>query len=546
MIKYSGTDYRRIVAYDNDNLNRLRAERIRSSTGASWPSPWPPTTVPLTPASGDLLYDVTPGYGDTSGFDAVGNRRSRTSSGVNLVVQGGTGSALLNPQTSAAMLYDTDDRLNYVASPASYDKNGNALYQNGYTSQTTPSLVAPGSGTTDQYDLENRLTQRGTTVTIVYDGDGNRVKKTVGTTDTHYLVDYLNPTGYGQVLEEQPNPGGTPTVPMVKYTYGLDLVNQDRGGTVSYYGYDGQGTVRYLTSTTPAVTDTYTYDAYGLLLLKLGTTVNNYLYGGEQWDPELGMYYLRARYYHPDIGRFWTMDSYEGSQSDPLSLHKYLYAHNNPINGIDPSGHDLVEQIAVMAIRTTLFAMNAYGAVSNAKQTARYSVSAIEAISDDDPWNATIAIAGAVMHGGLTAMNVLGVKAYLSSLPPPPAAGVAVLGNGTAGIWQFALSNPATKKWVFEEFIPVVGTGIGLFASSMGHEAQWEHRDSGGKSRPEAIQNQDQMFPLAGDWIGTSSFKLTRNTKFWPSYQGALNPATSSQSVARWRRAILVEGDVRL
>lgn len=43
---------------------------------------------------------------------------------------------------------------------------------------------------------------------------------------------------------------------------------------------------------------------------------------GEQWDAALGMYYLRARYCAPQLGRFWTTDSYEGSQSDPLSLHK--------------------------------------------------------------------------------------------------------------------------------------------------------------------------------------------------------------------------------
>ena len=67
--------------------------------------------------------------------------------------------------------------------------------------------------------------------TLVYDGDGNRVKKTVGTTTTYYLVDDRNPTGYAQVLEEQPTAGGTPTV---TYSYALDLLNQARGGTVAF------------------------------------------------------------------------------------------------------------------------------------------------------------------------------------------------------------------------------------------------------------------------------------------------------------------------
>ena len=60
---------------------------------------------------------------------------------------------------------------------------------------------------------------------------------------------------------------------------------------------------------------------------------------GEQFDPDLGFYYLRSRYSNSETGRFWTMDSYEGAPDDPVSLHKYLYAQDNPINRIDPSGN---------------------------------------------------------------------------------------------------------------------------------------------------------------------------------------------------------------
>ena len=58
----------------------------------------------------------------------------------------------------------------------------------------------------------------------------------------------------------------------------------------------------------------------------------------QRWDPDLGLYYLRARYLNPGTGRFMTMDTFEGAQTDPLSLHKYLYAANNPVNGFDPTG----------------------------------------------------------------------------------------------------------------------------------------------------------------------------------------------------------------
>jgi hypothetical protein len=47
-----------------------------------------------------------------------------------------------------------------------------------------------------------------------------------------------------------------------------------------------------------------------------------------------------ARYLNVNTGRFQTMDTFEGSNKDPLSLHKYLYTQDNPVNVTDPSGHD--------------------------------------------------------------------------------------------------------------------------------------------------------------------------------------------------------------
>src|SRR5437868_4163073 len=62
------------------------------------------------------------------------------------------------------------------------------------------------------------------------------------------------------------------------------------------------------------------YDAFGNLLHSTGTTPNNYLFAGEQFDPDLHLYYNRARYLNTSTGRFWSMDSYEGDQQSPASL----------------------------------------------------------------------------------------------------------------------------------------------------------------------------------------------------------------------------------
>jgi RHS repeat-associated protein len=186
-------------------------------------------------------------------------------------------------------------------------------------------------------------------VKIVYDGDGNRVKETVATVTTSYLVADQNPTGYAQVLDELQGGSVTRT-----YSYGLELINerQPLAGTLttSFYGYDGHGSVRFLTSSTGAITDTYDYDAFGNVISSTGSTPNNYLFAGEQFDPALGVYYNRARYYDQRQGRFWTMDTYEGGDVDPISLHKYLYGGANPSNKKDPSGEDFIDVVAAVQV----------------------------------------------------------------------------------------------------------------------------------------------------------------------------------------------------
>ena len=125
----------------------------------------------------------------------------------------------------------------------------------------------------------------------------------------------------------------------ITYTYGDDLISQSRGATTHIYHYDGLGSTRALSGATDTLTDTYDYDAFGELLNQTGSTENNYLFTGEQYDPNLGQYYLRARYYNPATGRFTQMDAWMGVDSDPITLNKYVYANVDPVNMVDPSGY---------------------------------------------------------------------------------------------------------------------------------------------------------------------------------------------------------------
>jgi RHS repeat-associated protein len=117
---------------------------------------------------------------------------------------------------------------------------------------------------------------------------------------------------------------------------------------------------RQLTDSTEAITDTYVFDAFGIELSRTGTTENNHMYTGEQYDPNIGFYYLRARMYDPAIGRFRSADRVDGALFDPVTLHRYVYAANNPVGHVDPSGEfsSFIEISAATSIYQIMWSYN--------------------------------------------------------------------------------------------------------------------------------------------------------------------------------------------
>jgi RHS repeat-associated protein len=69
--------------------------------------------------------------------------------------------------------------------------------------------------------------------------------------------------------------------------------------------------------------------------------IKSFKFTGQFYDSEINQYYLRARQYDPYLGRFTTYDPVRGRFTEPLTLHKYLYCLNDPINYDDPTGKSI-------------------------------------------------------------------------------------------------------------------------------------------------------------------------------------------------------------
>jgi RHS repeat-associated protein len=182
----------------------------------------------------------------------------------------------------------------------------------------------------EDQDLVARLNSGGT-VTFKYDPLGRRILKvfTQGstTTTTNYVYDGNNSA------EEVDQNGNL----LARYTEAQNIdepLAESRSGTTSYYEADGLGSVSSLSSTAGALANNYTYDSFGKLTASTGSLTNSLRYTGREFDVEIGLYFYRARYYDPSVGKFLN--------EDPIrflgGMNLYRFTSNDPANMIDPTG----------------------------------------------------------------------------------------------------------------------------------------------------------------------------------------------------------------
>jgi len=258
------------------------------------------------------------------------------------------GTELLQKTTSFRYDNNGNELRRSVEYIALYSKTNPKAYEAAvYNEDTTEPIHAVVEQTISQYDGFNRLKKteiiKGgvkTAVEYAYNGDGLRVEKTVRRSDkgntaetTSYLYDRQH-----VILETRGSES-------IRYARGINYIARiDNTDKLSYFMYNGHGDVVQTVSEDGEIENRYDYDIFGNPTLTVESYLNSIRYAGEFYDSETGLYYLRARYYDPYIGRFISEDSYWGEDSNPLSLNLYTYAHNNPIKYIDPAGHSAYEQ----------------------------------------------------------------------------------------------------------------------------------------------------------------------------------------------------------
>ena len=264
------------------------------------------------------------------------------------------GNRLTGPEYHTDYIYGVgNELLKKEHTKFAYDKNGNMVSQGRNQHEGRHENEHHGHGNyyhgskgwNYSYDNENRLIKaekKHTTVMYKYDPFGRRIEKRIkageNCRDEDVVVHSYVYDGQAIILEYETVGNGRRTkIETTKYVHGLRIdepLAMTRDNEVYFYHADGLGSIVALTDKKQKTVESYEYDSFGNLKDETKVT-QPFTYTGREWDKEIGLYYYRARYYNPMVGRFISKDPISFAGGD---VNLYGYVQNNPGNRTDPSG----------------------------------------------------------------------------------------------------------------------------------------------------------------------------------------------------------------
>ena len=368
------TRYRKRADGTEESYSYDKADRLSAQTDKN--------------ADGSLLHSYTYTY------DGAGN----------IIKIGGTADTAAG---HAVMTYDKDNRLaTYNGEKVTYDERGNMLHG--------PLNGAMGDYT---YDCRNRLIETkaadGTVTAYTYDAENTRLTEETENTRHTFVTD--KETTYSQLLTETISEKHLLTykeTATITYTYGNGLISDSRkeakGSDTEkrYYHYNHIGSTTAITDADGDLLYRIAYGTYGELTgiydadgeqaedtaAVIQAENLRFLYNG-RYGVETGangLYYMRARYYNPQIKRFINRDIIDGSITDSQSLNKYSYVQGNPISLVDPfglcaqdyfsrTGHELLDWLGFIFDPADAINFLWYTAEGNAAMAAATAVAIVPA-----------------------------------------------------------------------------------------------------------------------------------------------------------------------
>ncbi len=352
--------------YQYDNLYRLKGEKV----------------IDPSAYAGVPTFDNAPTFTQLTNLDLdlMGNRKT-------VRKQDGTGAVISEEKyntSGGVYVPDPTSKINTVETQGlaslQHDLNGN---------------ITDDGKNTYVFDAENKLLEvrsksSGSIIAnYFYDAEGRRIRKSVsfpGLTGESIFLYSGN-----QLVEEHSSAGSTWNV----HGLGIDDVNRITKNGVNLYPLtNDQGSVYAVTDASGNVLQRYDYSPYGKVTVQdangvilsdseESTPLVNRLYQGRELDQETGLYFYRARYYSPELGRFIS--------HDPLGfvdgMNMYEFVRGNPGTYTDPYGRNAAAVDILEEVAKNVQALGPYGklaatAAIAAAVVVKYGEKVGEAIGD--------------------------------------------------------------------------------------------------------------------------------------------------------------------